>query len=308
MVATMVIVALCGLGVGMLSGLLGVGGGMIVIPLMRLAFGVDGLIASGTSLFVILPTSLTGVIGRLRGDGVIVWLGLSIGLGGVALSPIGSWISHQVGGLWPMVAAAIIIIYTGVNMARKALKKPASGTAAANSPASGTTAANSPAAANSPTAATAAAAPPAAGADIPVAADSAPGPTAARTPLERTRKHIAQAVLVGIVAGFLSGFIGVGGGFIIIPMCVSLFGLSFKDASGASLLALCILAVPGIITHACLGHVDFMRGILIAAGSIPGAFLGSMLLKRISDRTLRIIFGFMLLAVGATLAINEFVL
>lgn len=273
MAETLIIAALCGIGIGLLSGILGIGGGMIVIPLMRLGFGTDALIAAGTSLLVILPTSISGVIGRLasrrRGGPLSIHLraGLLVGVGGVVFSPIGSWLSTVAGGTVVMIAAAIVIVYTGANMIRKALKaKPAAGAAAMNS-VSG----------------------------------------AATTDIPLTGANCAKLLLLGAIAGLLSGFIGVGGGFIVIPMLMWMFGMSFKEASGTSLAAICILSIPGIIAHGLYGHIDYVRGLAIAAGSIPGALMGSALLKYLPDKILRIVFGALLFVVAAVLVSNEFI-
>ncbi len=265
MVISMILAVISGVCVGVLSGLLGVGGGIIMIPLLRLLFGVDALVATGTSLFVILPTSASGVIGRIRSKGLFVKLSLIIGLGGIVFSPIGSWLAEIAGGPASMIAAAIVIAYTGVNMARKAAQKKTEGATA-----------------------------------------TAEQRGRISNGFRNTAACIVSAIAVGVIAGFLSGFIGVGGGFIITPMVMWLYGMPFKSATGVSLLSLCVLSIPGIITHGLYGHIDFLQGAMLAIGSIPGAFLGSALLKRVPEKFLRIAFGCLLVVVAIILAANEF--
>jgi len=300
---TLIISAICGIGIGLLSGILGVGGGVIVIPMLRLAFGVDALVTAGTSLLVILPTSLAGVIGRLRsrsrtGARVInLRAGLLVGCGGIVFSPIGSWLGNITGGPIVMIAAAIVIAYTGVNMIRKALKSKPVTVAASDRTETAEVA--------SPT-------------DVEAdEAGSALDRTQKTEAMTKTGKDgcelilngttVAKLICLGAVAGLLSGFIGVGGGFLIIPMLMWMFDMPFKEASGTSLAALCILSIPGIVTHGLLMHVDYARGLAIAAGSIPGALLGTALLKRLPEKTLRIVFGALLFVVAVTLAVNEFI-
>lgn len=288
MAETLIIAALCGVIVGILSGLLGIGGGVIVIPLMRLGFGVPGLVATGTSLFVILPTSISGVIGRLRSKSLNVKIGLCVGLGGVIFSPIGSWASEQAGGMAAMIAAAVVIAYTGANMIRKALKleKPV---VAENTGSSGESGAASKITRES-----------AIEAEKSMFTDS--------MSFKIDGKSLAKMLAVGAIAGFLSGFIGVGGGFLIVPMLMWMFGFSFKDASGLSLMALCVLCIPGVITHGLFGNIDYLRGLMLIIGSIPGSFLGTALLKHVHEKSLRIAFGILLFGVGIMLGVNEFVL
>ena len=67
---------LCGLGVGILSGLLGIGGGTVMVPLFRLGFGMSALQATGTSLFAIVFTSAAGSITHVRNKTCVVLLGI----------------------------------------------------------------------------------------------------------------------------------------------------------------------------------------------------------------------------------------
>ncbi len=265
MATVLVISVACGLGVGILSGLFGVGGGIVVIPLMRLGFGAEALVTTGTSLFVIFPTSLSSVISRLHNGRINIKLGLCVGLGGMCFSPLGSWLTEVLGGTSSMIAAAIVIAYTGFSMIRKALKLS----------------------------------------DTPSNIEDESSMFPDIMSFEMNAKHIAQLFCVGAVAGFLSGFIGVGGGFLIVPMLMWMFGFSFKDATSASVLALCVISIPGITTHALMGHVDYLRGAAIAIGSIPGAFIGTAILKRLHEKPLRIVFGILIFAMSAILAINE---
>lgn len=275
MALTIVISIVCGFGVGILSGLLGIGGGMIVIPLLRLGFGLDGLVAAGTSLFSIFFTSVSGTVGRMRTKTVNLKVGALVGIGGVLLSPVGSWLSEIAGGTAAMIAAAVVIAYTAIAMIRKGVQLPG-GKGAGSSPA---------------------------GAEP---RDAQPSFTSVHD-LQLTVRNTVLLLVVGAVSGFASGFIGVGGGFIIVPLLMWIFDLSMKDASGTSLVALCLLAIPGFISHGFFGHVDWVRGIAIAAGSIPGAQVGASLLKRVPEKTLRIVFGILLVIVAASLVIKEFV-
>src|SRR5690625_2696726 len=79
-----------GLAVGILSGLLGVGGGVVVVPALMLIFGASDLVAKGTSLLVLIPGSLSGTIGNLRRGNVNLRVALVIGLVSSICSPIGS--------------------------------------------------------------------------------------------------------------------------------------------------------------------------------------------------------------------------
>ena len=121
-----------------------------------------------------------------------------------------------------------------------------------------------------------------------------------------TRNQLLIGVAIGLGAGVASGYVGVGGGFIMVPLMLSLVGISMRQASGTSLIAVMILAIPGVIEQALLGNINYLAGIAISIGSIPGAIIGARLVQRVPERTLRFIFGGFLIVAAALLVLNEF--
>ena len=121
-----------------------------------------------------------------------------------------------------------------------------------------------------------------------------------------TRNQLLIGVVIGLGAGVASGYVGVGGGFIMVPLMLSLVGISMRQASGTSLIAVMILAIPGVIEQALLGNINYLAGIAISIGSIPGAIIVARLVHRVPERTLRFIFGGFLIVAAALLVLNEF--
>ena len=115
---------LVGVFIGILSGLLGIGGGTIMVPVFRLAFGLSPLMSTATSLFTIIPTSISGAVSHIKGKTCVPALGLAMGLGGALTSPVGVWLASLSPAWLVMLAAALIIGYSAVNMLRKAVKAP----------------------------------------------------------------------------------------------------------------------------------------------------------------------------------------
>lgn len=110
---------------------------------------------------------------------------------------------------------------------------------------------------------------------------------------------------LGVVTGLYSGFLGLGGGFVVVPALVRLFAFPLKRAVGTSLVAVTVLAIPGTITHYLLGNVDVGIALLMSAGVIPGALLGARVTAMAKERTVRVAFAAMLLVVGLILGITE---
>ena len=303
------IAALVGVGVGVLSGLLGIGGGTIMVPLFRLVFGMEPIAATATSLFTIVPTSISGMWKHAKNKTSLPRVGIVCGLAGACLSPVGVWAANVSPGWAIMGAAAVIVAYSSFTMLKKALAAPKRGAAKEGCQACGKKA-TSDAAAVGAAGATGDAAAASLAATVPVAAGGSSAAGVQAAPLEApaikfTPKYVAKVALIGVVAGFMSGYVGVGGGFIMVPLFVSMLGIPMRLASGTSLTAVCILAIPGVIEQAVLGNIDYMVGVAMMVGSIPGAIVGANLVKRVPERALRFAFALFLLLMAVLLVANE---
>jgi uncharacterized membrane protein YfcA len=113
---------LVGVATGILAGLIGVGGGVIVVPILMLAFGTSDLVAKGTSLLMMIPTAISGTIGNLRNRHVDLVAAALVGVSACTTTALGAWlatlIDPQVGNM--LFAAYLVVI--AVQMAMKAIK------------------------------------------------------------------------------------------------------------------------------------------------------------------------------------------
>lgn len=263
--------AAVGVAVGILSGLLGIGGGTVLVPVFKLLYGMPAIAATATSLFTIIPTSLSGVVTHLRNKTCIPALGVAAGIGGAIMSPLGVWLASVSPDWAIMTAAALVIAYSATTMFRKALKLRKKQKAQES---------EERMAAQGEDAFEKAALPPA-------------------------RRLALVGFCVGLVAGVVSGYVGVGGGFLMIPLFMQLLKTPMKLTSGTSLIAVMILAIPGTIAQAVLGNVDWVAGIMVAIGTIPGAAIGSKLIVRVPELVLRFVFSAFLLVAAALLVLNQ---
>ncbi|WP_270358608.1 sulfite exporter TauE/SafE family protein [Adlercreutzia equolifaciens] len=282
MVPLFLVSLVVGLAVGVLAGLLGIGGGMLLVPAFKLGYAMDSLMCTATSLFTIIPTSVSGAISHIRNKTCLPKLGVAAGLGGACLSPLGVWLATLSPDWAVMGAAALIIAYSSVTMFRKALKAPkvprgATGAEAAD-----------------------AAAKEAAAEDRAAAIERAH----AEAPTIGWREAAIGAA-TGLFAGLASGYVGVGGGFIMVPLMMSILHVPMKLTSGTSLIAVMILAVPGTVTQALLGNINWIAGIAVACGSIPGATLGAKLIPKVPERQLRFLFAGFLVVAAVLLVVNQ---
>ncbi len=115
----------------------------------------------------------------------------------------------------------------------------------------------------------------------------------------------AQAVLVGIGAGFIGGLLGIGGGIILIPAFVWLGKMTPKTAFGTSLVTIAAMAVPGSIVHFALKHIDVNIMAWLTLGVIPGGWLGARFAQRAKESLLVTAFGLFLVAVAIYFGLAE---
>jgi uncharacterized protein len=113
-------------------------------------------------------------------------------------------------------------------------------------------------------------------------------------------------LLLGLVAGILSGLIGIGGGVIIVPALVFIFGLSQHQAQGTTL----ALLIPpiGILaawTYYKEGYVDLRIAALVAAGFIVGSLFGAKFANALSNVVLEKVFGVALLLIALKMILSK---
>ena len=248
-----------GFATGVLSGLFGVGGGVISQPGMRL-LGIPPLEVIGTALPVIIPGATSGTI-RYRHEGLIRWrafaatvpVGLVAAVGGAALSEVIPGDGH----LLQLITAALLG-FSAYRMSRPPAQP-----------------APVPAIDNGDAAAEA----------VDLGATGVPAPAA-----DEGASPVTYGA-IGAVSGLLSGLLGIGGGVIMVPAFVQFARMHVKAAIATSLACVGAFAIPGTITHAIQGHVDWRAAAALIIGVIPGARVGAWLTIRANDRRLRIAVG-----------------
>jgi len=103
-----------------------------------------------------------------------------------------------------------------------------------------------------------------------------------------------KIIPIALVAGFGFGVLGVGGGFLYVPLLVMLFDLPLKIAIGTSLMIVLCNAIPGIIGKLLSIRFDIFIGISVAVGAVIGSRLGTYLNKKISVKAIKVIFAILL--------------
>jgi uncharacterized protein len=272
------LLALCGLVVGVVAGMFGIGGGFLLTPLLPIVFRVPSAIAIGTSLCQQIGIAMVAFLkhrgyrhGEPRMD--FIMLGGSL-LGVDAGTRILALLAASGARRMTLVldgGYALLLLFAAVLTLRGAFHTQA-----------------------------------------------VPEPIPAQALLSRIRlpPYIslpavgiprASAPIIawlGFLLGALSGLLGVGGGVALLPVLVYGFGFPIRHAAGTGILVLLATVTFGTLEHALAGHVDLRMALAILAGSSLGAQLGARLTARLSSRALRIWFAVLLLITLTTVAVH----
>lgn len=111
-----------------------------------------------------------------------------------------------------------------------------------------------------------------------------------------TAVRLAPVAGVGILAGFLAGLFGVGGGILIVPALVLVAHMDQRLAHGTSLAAVVPISLASALSYAVQGNVDWPVAAVLAVGAMAGAVVGTRLLDVLPHRTLALLFVGVLLA------------
>ncbi len=125
-------------------------------------------------------------------------------------------------------------------------------------------------------------------------------------PTPPARPTLAACAVSGLIAGAGSGFLGVGGGFILVPLFVGWFRFPMKRAIGTSLLSIAVISTPALISHVLLGNIDFRLGLMLAIGAVPGGWIGARIALGSQESALRRGFALLMALSGLLLAATEF--
>ncbi|HEY2331019.1 MAG TPA: sulfite exporter TauE/SafE family protein [Acidimicrobiales bacterium] len=121
---------------------------------------------------------------------------------------------------------------------------------------------------------------------------------AAREAGTRRRQNRPLLVACSAGVGVLTGLLANGGGFLLMPLYLLVFGLRMRQAVGTSLLVVAVLAIPTLATHWALGHVDWAVSAVFAAGLLPASVVGGRLSGRFAAGKQRRAFGWFLVLFG----------
>lgn len=247
---------LIGVCAGFASGLLGVGGGFLIVPLQYFllkSIGVDPdlamLISLGTSLAIIIPTSLSGAYRHSKSLNNIIGPGIRLGIFGIIGGVIGGFVASGLPSRVLEIIFGCLLLFIAVNNIININKERED----------------------------------------------------AKIPF-----NTLSMAIIGLVVGFSSGLLGVGGGIFLIAILTALLGFSMIEAIGTSSVFISLTAIGGFLSYVVsgwgvntfpysIGYVSIINFALIACFSVPLASIGAKFAHKLPQKKLKIVFSVLVL-------------
>ena len=252
---------------GILGSLLGLGGGMIVVPALTLVLGIDIRLAIGASIISVIATSSGAAAAYVRDRLANLRVAMFLELGTTAGAITGAWLAGRMHARWLFILFGAILGYSAMAMLRKrrvAADKPHD--------------------------------------RVPLSHklrlhssyfDDARGREVAYEP---TRPMLGLGLMY--IAGIVSGLLGIGSGALKVPAMDLAMELPIKVSTATSNFMIGVTAAASAGLYFSRGQIDPFIAAPVAIGVLGGSFLGSKMLSRVSSRALRVAFVAVLIAVS----------
>jgi len=256
-----------GILVGILMGLTGAGGGILSVPLLVFFLGLPIAEAAPIALCAVALASSIGAIMGLRNKVLRYKAAGFMAIFGLALSPIGLWLAPKIPNAPLQILFSLILLYVAMRLLGEA-RNQINGIPEAN---------------------------------------RKPPPCLINPAIGRLQWTLPCAralIFAGSIAGFLSGLLGVGGGFIIVPALRRYSDLPIKSIVATSLGVLAIITSGGAIFSAVSGNLNIWLAAPFALSALGGLFIGLLLGKKLSGPHTQLIFSIFTLVIAISLLIK----
>lgn len=255
-----------GLAVGLLMGALGGGGGVLTVPILVYLLGESAQQATTGSLVIVGITALVGAVSRWRSGGVRLRSGVAFGILGIPAALVGTAVNHRLDPAVLLLAFAALILVVAAALLAGTRRR--------------------------------------------AAVDRTPTPAGGTAIAVRVRpiSRVSTALTVvptALVIGFLTGLLGVGGGFLVVPALVVLLRMPMASAIGTSLLVIAINSGASLAARAGVAEFDWSVIVPFTLAAVLATMLGKRVADRFSGDALTRAFAVLLIAVAGFVSVQS---
>ncbi|WP_145963186.1 sulfite exporter TauE/SafE family protein [Exiguobacterium sp. SL-10] len=233
--------------VGALSGFFGIGGGVVIVPVLLFS-GYSAAEAVATSLLFVVGTSLSGAKKHTSLGNVSWSTGITVGLTGALTAQLSSRLVLSISGTYDWLLNLFylaILSYFAVTLLKKTSK-----------------------------------------------------------PQKPKKSTLFAGIMIGAMAGLLSALLGIGGGFIIVPLLVSWLGFTTHRGVGTSLAAVLFISLGGLVGYLPSLSLDYVTPLALVLGAFIGAPIGATLTNRYNDKEISRRLAWLYLSVIASIILD----
>ncbi|HDZ15956.1 MAG TPA: sulfite exporter TauE/SafE family protein [Methylophaga aminisulfidivorans] len=270
-----------GILIGLVLGLTGSGGSVFAVPLLIVFAGLSPSEAVGLSLVTVAASAVFGCL-RFRSKQPVLWKpGLVFAFAGVLLVPLGQWLNHLLPAYITVIAFSVVAVTVAQQMWRRAINHPELASITRGRDLSELSGEESVTCRMNPTG-----------------------------QFQLKPRCLIGMILGGALVGLMSGFLGVGGGFLIIPILLYLSQIETARAVSTSLVIISIISSVGFVSYflhsnSSLNDTVYML-LPLVIGGIVGMFFGQRLTVRIADDHLQKGFAMTLVLMSVIMCVSYF--
>lgn len=252
--------------IGLIAGgygtIVGAGGGFIFVPALLLLLKMEPAIAAGSGLVIVLINSLSGVVGYAKQHKINYRVGIFIGIGALPGSLLGIWLLQVYASDYFYIVFATVLMLLGIFLFAKNLPF---------------------------------------GQRRKETEDQMGATHSDLTYNDQEGKIQIKAqwlIPLGFLMGILSSYLGIGGGWLLVPILIYLFKMPTHFATATSIFSLCIYSSFGVISQFFYQNIDWTVVAWGGVGIIIGSQLGVLLAKKIPSKTIIQMLSFLLIVIG----------
>lgn len=283
----MLTVSLLGFTVGIILALTGAGGGILAVPLLVFGAGLSMAQAGPIGLLAVALAAALGAVMGLKQGTVRYKAALLIASAGILCSPLGLWLAQRTPNRPLSMLFSLVLLYVAWRVYQRATAANAGHPPVATRTDSGTGSGTSR---GKP------------------ADDAAPAPPCRldiqRGKLNWTAPCARALAMSGLLAGGLSGLLGVGGGFVMVPALQRYTDLNTQSILSTSLAVIALVSFSGVAASAASGHLQWAIALPFSAGALVGMTSGRLLAARLAGPVLQQAFALVSAAVAVALFVR----